>query len=564
MVRYLLLALALLLADATSANAGSVAEPSQCDALQVEAPDTSHRPTPRVFEVPRERQVPSHPHCLVASHALTVENVGRLAEVYGDGVLHQVQLNPHDIRLQQDAAKREEEMFHTLIETIKSGDRTSGKIKLLVYAHGGMVQHRNAVYDAELLTPYMRADHYTPLFLVWTSDFVSSYGNRLCCVLDGRESHIWQSYFGPARLFGDVVGGIARAPEAYGKQVVRFGDTLVPGIGASYRLSKSDFHSNLLCKDVLPGDASGWNGAWLVYPPYCKDDELNDTSQHLGVGYYLNTPTRAVTDWAQGAGASAWSNMVRRTRMAFRGSPALADIEHQAPNCEELTRLAAEDAYSDPKGDLSLERQSGAFERFFMRLSCEISRDDDFREHLEIDYFGHSMGAIIGDELMSRFPNLPYHRIVYMAAADSIRNFTIATMPVIARPDVTFYNLMLHPMAESQELHGGGSVPEGSLLEWIDEMFEGARSPDDRTLGKWTNVRDAHQYFSVDAMKNMRFRVFPRQRSTRGTAAYDAECIDISGDQRQAPPRRCHPIQHGDFNLYSFWRDRYLLGDLAQ
>jgi hypothetical protein len=38
--------------------------------------------------------------------------------------------------------------------------------------------------------------------------------------------------------------------------------------------------------------------------------------------------------------------------------------------------------------------------------------------------------------------------------------------------DLRFYNLSLHPEAEARDLEVSGAAPIGSLLEWIDDIFE--------------------------------------------------------------------------------------------
>lgn len=519
-----------------------------------------------------EADVLAAPRCNVESMTLAVHDVGRLQEVYDRPLVSE----PSDIG---PFAEREARIFDALIAQIHARASASDEpVRLLVYAHGGMVSHQDAVMDAERLAPAMMADGYTPLFLVWTSDPVTSYVNRLCCVMDGHETPIWQGYFAPVRVVGDVVAGVGRAPESYGKQFLRFVDSLTPGISQrAYRLSGREHRSDRAylpsCTRRPDSDAS-WNDARVILPLYCDTDDLNDDGRPPGgreVAYYANTPTRMVTTWAQGIGASAWDNMVRRTRMAFRASPAFVRHVHSSDNagdCRAFSRLGAAASYVRTAAERDVDNgragESGTFERFFQRLRCELQREP-LAGRVEVHFYGHSMGAIVGDELLGRFPDLPYRRIVYMAAADSIREFSNAALPIIedeAR-GVEFYNLMLHPMAEAREMHGYGAVPQGSLLEWIDEMFEGPRSPDDRRMGKWDNIRGAHQYFPPSAMPRMTFRVFPLREAT--PERFGSECAVMANPEDiERPLRRCHPIEHGEFNHYSFWRERYLIGHMAE
>ncbi len=197
------------------------------------------------------------------------------------------------------------------------------------------------------------------------------------------------------------------------------------------------------------------------------------------------------------------------------------------------------------------------------------------------------MGAIMADEVIWRHPKLPWARIVYMAAASSTRDFRVQVAPVFAdcpHPAVPhipvqdgedhcpmFYSLMLHPLAETHELHAWGIPPEGSLLEWIDEMFENERTADDRTFGKWLNVQQTLPLIPETARRRMTFRVFPVEEDTTKMPDhfYERECTRDPRpvlDNAQRPSgtsevvKRCHPIQHGDFTNFSFWRDGFLVG----
>ncbi|MGE0742940.1 MAG: hypothetical protein AB7O98_16510 [Hyphomonadaceae bacterium] len=527
---------------------------------------------PVQFEDDPPDDVHMAPRCNVETMALSVHNVGALRDIY------------ENVELDAQSAdgpyvEREVRIFDALIAQIQARVAESGDepVRLLIYAHGGMVFHEDAVLDAESLAPAMMADGYTPLFLIWTSDPFTSYGNRLCCVMDGHEEPIWQGYFAPVRVIGDLISGVGRAPEAYGKQFLRFVDSLLPGISQrAYRLSGREYRTDraylpAACESREAESASdGWNNASVILPLYCDTDDLNDDARPPGgreVAYYANLPVRAVATGAQGIGASAWDNMVRRTRMAFMASPEFvqqARYLHDGVDCAAFTRVGARASYAPTQAERDAEggrrRESGTFQRFFERLNCELSREP-LAGRVEVHFYGHSMGAIVGDELLRRFPTMPYRRIVYMAAADSIRDFSNAALPIIEDPsrEVEFFNLMLHPMAESREMHGYGVVPQGSLLEWIDEMFEGPRSPDDRRMGKWDNIRDAYQYFPPDAMPRMTFRVFALQYET--PERFGSECQTMANpEDTEEPLMRCHPTEHGEFNQYSFWRERYLRG----
>jgi hypothetical protein len=140
---------------------------------------------------------------------------------------------------------------------------------------------------------------------------------------------------------------------------------------------------------------------------------------------------------------------------------------------------------------------------------------------------------------------------------------------------VQFHSLMLHPLTEVRELEAGGLPPQGSLLVWIDEMFGGPRTVDDRTFGRWFNIEQTVQLFPPQVRSRMHFRVFPSQSDLRGgdaveRAAFYADCAPAPGEvfARTAadggapvdPSVRCYPVKHGEFADYAFWRDGFLGG----
>jgi pimeloyl-ACP methyl ester carboxylesterase len=161
-----------------------------------------------------------------------------------------------------------------------------------------------------------------------------------------------------------------------------------------------------------------------------------------------------------------------------------------------------------------------------------------------ITMIGHSMGAIVINELLDRFRDLPYADIVVMASAASMRD----TRRVLNRyfedapggePDTNFHALMLHPLNDARERQYAGAVPSGSLLMWIDEMYGVPRTPDDKTLGFWPTAESARRMFGFAAQKHMLYRVFSRPQA--------------------AMEDPTNPIEHGQFNEDDtcFWRPSF-------
>jgi hypothetical protein len=465
-------------------------------------------------------------------------------------------------------------------------------VKVLLFAHGGLVSQDGALAEAQSIAPGALADHYQPIFLIWNSDFPGAYGERLCCVLAGEQSKRGLPYFFPVRLAGDIAAGLARAPEYYGQQLIRFDDSVVRQSNTEYYLSTSD--PTQLCQ-ILGASACDH----ISYPPFADYRTLNGLDEPIeeksGL-YRILFPVRLGTTVAAQIGAESWDDMVRRTRLAmqpaFSPDPGLLLGETPlGPTCDRRTRAALEGIQAlrnhaaQSEGSAYAARFSipseGAFSIFADHLQCEIENNLELdkaaiKVNVELYYFGHSMGAIVGDQLISSFPKLPWKQIVYMAAADTTRDFRETVAPLLncnsevqhggcLSSDVQFHSLMLHPLAESHDLEYWGILPEGSLLEWIDEMFNGPRSIDDRTFGKWTNVEQSIAFLPAPARAHMYFRVFPAQWKLRGgsrdeNASYEAQCATApDAPASESPPARCHPIKHGEFAAYSFWRDDFLV-----
>lgn len=478
-------------------------------------------------------------------------------------------------------------------------DAPCATLKILLFAHGGLVDQDSALGEAQKIAPGVLNDHYQPIFLIWNSGLLETYGERLCCVMNGEQSKEGLPYFLPSRLFADIVGGVGRLPELWGEQVLRFNDSVLRQSGTQYYLSNDD--PGQLCQLFWSAGCQHIN-----YPQlgaYKALNSLDEAPKEDSLAYRALFEVRLGTTAFSQIGAKDWDDMVRRTHLAVQ--PPMVNISGRTEDfalrtspgnpdpCDALTtnelqsvttrRDAGKLNSGNPQPDRFDVQSEGGFAIFLDHFACETKRGygvpNPSTLKVELYYYGHSMGAIVGDEVISAHPELPWKRIVYMAAADSLREFRAYVSPALACAgdrdrtrclggDVKFYGLMLHPLAESHDLEYAGTLPEGSLLEWIDEMFGGPTSIDERRFGKWTNVEKGLGFFPTDARARMYFRVFPAQatlldRPGQEGDLYARQCAALGGGPK---PPRCHPIVHGDFTNYAFWRDAFLCdsaGDAA-
>ncbi len=565
--------------------------------------------------------------CDIRQFAVAVKDFGETRRVYkeqvwppvGDRETWRIDPQTCEVRTEGTVEGRTEHEFDSVFRALDQylcrleKRAPEAKPRIAVFAHGGLVDHQNAVLDAEVFAPAMLRDGYFPLFLIWNSDFQNAYGGHLVTVTNGTADpnapkpddlmDFARVYtHAGTKLLGDLGSGIFRAPQRFFSQYERFEDSVIARRETPYylyRFSETNGASEPVhyCQDATgpePPYARTGGLKQVVFPelPKCQADDrggiVGDTQMTVQYGALL--PVRLVTTTLAEGGTMAWDNMVRRTRLPFVSpydygreddpmAQQSAELEMlmaqsetevlntaalkalQLERCADM-RLRWDDGEAEAEGDTDATA-NGGFARLLVRLQYEIECGSLLGKGLKIDVFGHSMGAIVANEMAAHHPDLPYRRFVFMGAAATIRDTRHGVWDLMKdRPEIEFYNLMLHPLAESRELAGveeipGGIVPQGSLLEWIDEMFGGPRTRDDRTVGKWLNVVQAGPNFSSFdcdlVQERMFFRVFPvSERKPNGDTDW-SDCADNAGES-------CHPTTHGGFNDYTFWRDRYLNG----
>lgn len=280
--------------------------------------------------------------------------------------------------------------------------------------------------------------------------------------------------------------------------------------------------------------------------------------------YGVTTPVRLVSEATLlEPGKEAWNTMLRRTRNTVHHpgefQPNLWNEFHQDDRDETMQRYT---------------RGTGRFARFFLDLgdcfdmakhrakstaSCTLQLADmDALQDMKLTLVAHSMGAIVVNELIVNYHDLPYENIVFMAAATSLRHSRNALVPLLqasaggdysSKLKVRFFNLMLHPKADAREDSVYGLLPSGSLLEWIDEVLGKPKTMIDRAMGKWRNLQPALHIFPAKMRPRMNFRVFGfDQRRWREHLGDDGlPCADYAGP---------NPVTHGSFNdtAKEYWR----------
>lgn len=123
---------------------------------------------------------------------------------------------------------------------------------------------------------------------------------------------------------------------------------------------------------------------------------------------------------------------------------------------------------------------------------AEKLQSSEYQDHIEITLAGHSMGAIVVNHILREFPKMRFRRIVYMGAAASVDDFRDTLIPYLTQHDeAQFSSFSLASRNESGEVAGEDFLPRGSLLVWIDEIFEPGYWVGQRRIGWWRTAKRA-------------------------------------------------------------------------
>jgi hypothetical protein len=357
---------------------------------------------------------------------------------------------------------------------------------LLVFVHGGlnleqgrlerafvdanrMLEDRSAAVSAGAATGRLEGGEiWYPLFITWPSGGFQSYFDQRVHYNQGDYGSEYKRLSSPLYFLTDAVESVVRAPVAWIESISWFQLGRDPDV-------------------ARVGDQIGCESEGSPYrcvPLGDRDDR--STSDEVWYWSPVGVAGRLVTVPAiDVVGQPTWDAMLSRTRMLMRKPFNVDDF-------------SAANGRLDGKGDLW----------YLFNVISELPED----ERPAITLIGHSMGAIVVNEILRNFPDLPYRSIVYMGAAASVRD-TLAALDHVTRinprPDLRFYNLSLHQDAEANEVGYVGTVSKGSLLEWVDRMYTTPATFADRTVGKWINAVMAYgDFVALESRLQLSFKRF--------------------------------------------------------
>lgn len=352
-------------------------------------------------------------------------------------------------------------------ELVKHAKKHDDRVRVMLYIHGGLNTERHSFERVQEQYQLILDDSdMYPIFVNWRSGPADSYCRYLFRIRQGKKSNS-AKFTSPIFFISDLLASVALAPKSWlvqGKhswdsQTQREEDYL-----ENY-LKSADYQNQIIHTD--------------------NDPHYNDARRSLW--WLATSPAKIITTpFTYTLSKPAWDIMMRRTSTMF-AKPGEFD--------------------NNPRRYGDTHRGHGALSLFLGHLIDFQSEHDNIT--LDITLVGHSMGAIICNEIVHAFPELNITTIIHMASADSIRNFLIKTVPFLeANQNTQFYALFLSPKNEDRETSLGGLTPSGSLLTWIDNSFTTPTTELDRRAGRWGNMRRALRFIPKPVLGRIHFKIF--------------------------------------------------------
>jgi len=393
--------------------------------------------------------------------------------------------------------------------------RKDSNTQVVIYIHGGLVSLKKGLKENKIIVDSMMKDnpHIYPICMNWQSGLPQSYGQHLFQIRQGETHRFWGIWSSPLFLLHDLGRGLVRLPlslylqtanDINGVDWMRILNERRQSADTMYQSLKRDTSFKM---DIQRGEDRRKKGQRLAHTlPYVIFSPIS---------YGVVLPILDI------AGTNSWMNMRRKTRTLFHTQEEFRFSRGQRKNAEYVN------SFHSSKG------KGAAYEFFFMLDSLNKTTSN----RIKVNLIGHSMGSMVANEALVNFPNLKVDTIVFMGAACSVNQMKTSVIPFMERNEKThFYNLSLNPAAESKETILC-LTPGGSLLEWIDNIFEPMASFEDRTFGKYENAILAAPLFPESVRNRALMKTFDFEKN------------------------KTVPIKHGQFNdvdkSYTFWRKSF-------
>ena len=448
--------------------------------------------------------------------------------------------------------------------------------EVIVYVHGGLNDINGAIAKTALLAETFERKEPGKYFIgiCWNSDLMPTYSQHLFSIREGLHQRSKAILTSPAMLLSDFGGAAARMPLNLVNFLYQDIYTIHP---EGYKRTQL---ANIRYTQINSPDHAQ-PGGLTVRDPGPHADQTTRIERDLNFLSWLATapvkiPSTLLLD---ALAAQPWKNMLRRTRTMFEREseflPQLTydevrDLAQYRSNCLHKTVTAAE-----LLNQINSTGRTGAVWRFCDYAQQLLETVGPSRPTITL--IGHSMGAIVGCEIVSHFHELPLDNLVFEAAACSIRDFNKEVVPYLEEQNLRekigrdiqakyrlsiaeasplrkteFYNLCLHDDAENGEKNPWNLdlSQRGSLLTWIDTLYQNPESENDRTLGRWVNAVLSTDFLPKDILNRITIKEFGLNRKTM-----DWPLAPKYGYAQADSPMVLEPKKHGEFSRFDAGKD---------
>jgi pimeloyl-ACP methyl ester carboxylesterase len=468
--------------------------------------------------------------------------------------------------------------YYVYVSNILEEIRRVRPKRIVFYIHGGMNFITGAIAKGAQLADDMRdrEDEEYRISICWSSNLFSTYGEHLTGNVEGLSRPLVGLLTSPLTLLSDVGGAIADTP----RTLVRL---LSNDLHAAYPISfQRDRRAFARETELEVKRELGMEHAIDV--SLGADERTNRPGARAmdAAAWIATQPAKIATaPIIDQFGSGAWQMMERRTRTMFERETSITTRFFRAhKDLAEANRIQLVDGRPTRVHPLTRkqlefnERASyagrlGAVRLFFeMAEQFLVSLPKATRNRTEVILIGHSMGAIVSNEILARFINIDFDKIVFFAAACSVNDFARVGVPYLRQhPRAMFYNVCLHPSAERAEAQPGRVMladpiylplevaPRGSLLVWIDSFLAHPESENDRTLGRWENAVLVADAIPMNILNRMTLKALGRDRGPRnvpGSIWYTTDrgfrVVKSGGLIKR--DYLAEPAQHGEFTRF--------------
>jgi pimeloyl-ACP methyl ester carboxylesterase len=450
--------------------------------------------------------------------------------------------------------------LYTYLDAMFAEVRERKPAEIIIYIHGGLNNIDGAIAKSAALTDMFNEQHQPAYFIgiCWNSNLMPTYGKHLFAVREGLHQGPKAIATSPAMLISDVGGAAARFPMNLVSFLWQDAYTVNPRGFTRRKLADRRYKQirqsakNTKLERLIVGDARDERSRELL---------LGSDFGRWVITYPVKVPATLFLDVF---GVQPWKNMLRRTRTMFeRESEFIPMLEYKdAVDLNKYLGYPPDNAV--PFLDkLNYTGRKGAMWHFGNYLAS--GRAAWAPKEPKITMIGHSMGAIVTCELLQRFHALPVHNVVFEAAACSVSNFKTNVIPFLEEQNLRtqiatlekknpadvvkthVYNLCLHDDAENAEKNPGelDLSQRGSLLTWIDTLYQSPESENDRTFGRWVNAILATDDFPSDILDRITIKEFGRDRLRKDPLNVPVYTVEDDGG-----PKIAEPTKHGEMTRY--------------